>query len=138
MKAGGEFVQVCKAGGKTGDGFPLCLQGSHPVHGVGQDIVDGHKDLAVFPQGDRVQGLFRPVDEALDIFFFFKTQGGDGGTAFSQLPQEGVVHHDAGMVQSVGRGRDDIGQQSNVADAAYVVQFVPVFQFCYGSVKSTY
>ena len=127
MEARGESVQVCKAGGKAGDGFPLCLQGSHPVHGVGQDVVDGHKGLAVFPQGDRVQGLFCPVDEALDIFLFFKAQGGDGGAAFSQLPQQGVVHHDAGMVQGVGGRRDDIGQQGNVADAAYVVQLVPVF-----------
>ena len=35
----------------------------------------------------------------------------------------------AGMVQGVGGGRNDIGQQGNVADPAYVVQLVPVFQF---------
>ena len=128
MEARGEPVQIHKAGGKAGDGCTPCLQICHPVHGVGQDVVDGHKGLAVFPQGDGVQGLFRPVDEALDIFLFFKAQGGDGGAAFSQLPQQGVVHHDAGMVQGVGRRRDNIGQQCNVADAAYIVQFVPVFQ----------
>ena len=76
-----------------------------------------------------MQSLFRPVDETLDIFLFFKAQGGDDSAAFSQLPQQGVVHHDAGMVQGVGGGRDDVGQQGNVADAAYVIQFVPVFQF---------
>ena len=76
-----------------------------------------------------MQGLFRPVDEALDIFFFFKAQGGDGCAAFTQLPQQGVVHYDAGMVQGVGGRRDDIGQQGNVTDAAYVIQFVLVFQF---------
>ena len=129
MKAGSEPVQLCKAGGKAGDGFTPGLQVVHPVHGVGQDIVDGHKGLAVFPQGDGVQSLFRPVDEVLDIFLFFKAQGGDGRAAFSQLPQQGVVHHDAGMVQGVGGRRDDIGQQGNVADAAYVIQLVPVFQF---------
>ena len=105
MKARGEPVQVCKAGGKAGHRGTPGLQICHPVHGVGQDVVDGHKGLAVFPQGDRVQGLFCPVDEALDIFFFFKAQGGDGRAAFTQLPQQGVVHYDAGMVQGVGRRR---------------------------------